>query len=559
MIMLFKGDSMSPRTLVFLSVFSIPILVLAGPVTLKNTSGTVEFKPAADAVWSQANPGVQIPSGGQVRTGVDGRAELRFANKASVWMKPSTNVALEQQGARRNRIVLTVGSLKIRVPHLGFRDKFEIKTPTAVASVRGTVFSASADEKGENLQTLFGQVDVKSDDGRSFKVIQGMGFDGKTASLLSRADELAGLENWAPGIAEDQRRRDLEAIVRNRQEIRDFARDAVVRNNEVVQALAAQVKEADFAAGRTLTDVNGNLVRVEQILDRPTPATIEVVDLTMRTSYNFGGQHTFSYHCPSDSRTDVLIAKAEFNRDLPTKINDFPSFFVSNKDSVKIDYASLVLANTGSDASNIATVALLGERQSKITPGASDDIQSNLYVGNLTGIVTRTGTISAQSQLLALDGKSVTPTGPAPAGLKMYKEDSGTGTNISSPKNSTGGQLYNWTEKEYSPKGDGRGAVWLCTENYVINNSGAIRNISDYTGGGANISDLLNNSAAESIVYVKGDKLSGNNHVPDDAVDVLKNNGAPEGTNIDLVIIPDLFYAVVKTLATSADTFNTTH
>ena len=52
------------------------------------------------------------------------------------------------------------------------------------------------------------------------------------------------------------------------------------------------------------------------------------------------------------------------------------------------------------------------------------------------------------------------------------------------------------------------------------------------------------------MAYVR--TMGRNGLAPDNANDIL-------GTNIDLVIIPDLFYAVAKTLATSADVFNTTH
>jgi hypothetical protein len=545
----FKGDFMSPRTLVFLSVISIPILAAAGPITLKNASGTVEIKPAADAVWSQARPGTAVPSGAEVRTGVDGRAELRFANKASVWMKPSTKVALEQQGARRNRIVMMVGSLKIRVPHLGFRDKFEIRTPTAVASVRGTVFSASADEISQGFQTFFGQVDVKTDDGRSFKVPQGMGFDGKSSSLLSRMQEMAGLEDWAPGLSDDQRRRDLESFVKNRQEIRDFASDALARNNEIVQSLAAKVKEDDFAAGRTLTDVHGNLVRVEQRLDRPDAATIEVLNITMRTTYNFGGVHHFSYHGPSGSRIDALIAKAEFNTALPDKINDFPSFFSSRGDSVKIDHASLILANM-SDPDNIATVAYLGDRQSLTTQGASDDISADLYVGSLGTL----GNVKARDRLFGLTKSNAV----AVNGLSQYTTDPA--DSINSPA-STNGELYGWGAKRFAllapgASGPSDAHIWICTDNYVINNGGGIRNVADYTGGGANVADLLGNSAAESVVFVKKDIVG-----PRPTYDATDSISADllGGKNIDLVVLPDLFYSVMKTLATSVDKFNTTH
>ena len=530
---------MKPSLASLISILILPSIVFAAdPVLLKNVSGTVELKAGEQAAWTQALPGASVPSGSQVRTGADGRAELKFKNKTSVWLKPSTNVALEQQGAKHNRIILANGSMKLRVPHLGFREKFEVRTPVAVASVRGTVFTVD----DRNLQTLFGDVKMAFDDGRKLDVPQGTGFNGEKVSLLSRIEEEIGLENWAPGIADDQRRRELQEFVNNRQQIRDFAHDALARNNEVIASLAAAVKQNDFAAGRTLTDVHGNLVRVEQVLDRPNPSTIQVTNVTLRTSYNFTSGR-YSYHGTPDSRIDALIGKAVFNENLPTQISDFPGFFSSNKDSVKIDYADLIAVNM-SDPNHIATVAFLGER-GNLDPrnlGYTDDIVSNLYVGNLNGREELSTLSKANAVSFGLTGYQEN---------KLAKSNYGNGSN---------GQLYSFAEKPFTKlpntqtwtNGPGDSNIWVCTENYVINNSGGIRNVSDYTSSGINVSDLLGNSAAESVVFVKGEKRIGNGLAPDNANDIL-------GTNIDLVIIPDLFYAVAKTLATSADVFNTTH
>lgn len=523
---------MSKKSL-FVSFLLFPALALAGdPVLLKKISGTVEIKAGDAAAWNQAQAGSEIPSGGKLRTGADGRAELKFKNKASVWLKPSTSVALEQKGPKDNRITLASGSLKVRVPHLKFRERFEVKSPVAVASVRGTVFSI--DE--QKVQTFFGHVNMLLPDGKKVEVPQGTGFDGQALSLLSQVDEAMGLQDWSPGLSDEQRVAELNQFVENRQQIRDYANDALARNAELIDSLADNVKDADFAAGRTLTDVHGNLVRVEQRLDRPAPDTIQVLNVVLRKSYASGGLRHYAYNGANTSRVDALIAKSDFNMNLPDAISDFPGFFSANEDTLKIDHATLIAANL-SNPQEIGVVAYMGDRPSLTQPGATDDINADLYVGDLTNGTDAQG----RAELFNLNAGNAVG-----AGLSKYKEATADTINFDAP----GGELYGRTAKKFDRvAGSGAGHLWIATENFVINNNGQVRNVNDYTGGGANFQELLSNSAGQTVIFVKDDA----GLVPGTG-DVLAN-----GKNIDLVIIPDLFYSIVKTLGPTADAFGSTH
>jgi hypothetical protein len=586
----------------------------AAPTVLKELEGPVEMKPTRESAWKLAKKGDPIPEGASLRTGPDARATLRFHNKTSMWLKPSTQVAMTSQGLKNNRIELQAGAIKVRVPHLRRSEKFEVRGPQAVASVRGTVytmelqqlyeahFGRPTDQTGlanweaqvqqakvgninpvapgiseqtaklldafktpmsnptpftqappisdtigkalgeavkeppseltTKVQVLFGQVDMKFDDGRTLKLPQGMGLgDDGRLTMLKGVEEAEALKDWAPAMTEAKRMENLVNMVTNRQEIRDFAHDALARNEEVIESMAGKVKEEDFAAGRTLTDVHGNLVRVEQRLDRPDNKTIQITNIVKRTSYASGGLRKYSYHGPSTARTDALIAKTEFNQALPDQINAFPGFFSANEETLKIDRASMVLANMADD-NQIATMAFLGKRNAGTS---TDDIDSDLYAGGLNG----KGALFSLSMDNALS-----------LGLTRYRADNATD---SINHDGVNGELYGNAAKRFSKlTGSGPAAVWVCTESFVINNGGRVRNIADYTSGGANIQELLSNSAGQTVVFMKGESAG----LPDNGIsgDVL-----PGQKNIDLVIIPDLFYSVVKSLASSADKFKTTY
>jgi hypothetical protein len=88
----------------------------------------------------------------RIETGADGRAELRYPNRARVWMKPEARIKFPPEGESASNWSLLKGrirSLYRRIP--GATTLIECgscgpRMPTAVAAVRGTVFDFSVGE-----------------------------------------------------------------------------------------------------------------------------------------------------------------------------------------------------------------------------------------------------------------------------------------------------------------------------------------------------------------------------------------------------------------------------
>ncbi|HOX24074.1 MAG TPA: FecR family protein, partial [Elusimicrobiales bacterium] len=273
-----------------------PGLYAAETATISALSGKVELKPAKAEEWSPAAEGSLIEEGGTVRTGADGRVLLVFSNKSKVWLKEASAIEISSLQERNTAISLKLGNIKVRVPHLRFSENLHVRTQAAVAAVRGTELTLGYDELGETvMEVLYGLVKLSRENpppgvdaveyvpqGRLFAMDQ----QGQSSTeLLTREREVKALEDWQPGFTREQRVQHLIAKAQDRSSLRNYAREAG-RSEQMVQDLVTNVREADIEAGRTLTDVHGNLVRVDQRMLRPDSYSLQIINLVKRPVYS---------------------------------------------------------------------------------------------------------------------------------------------------------------------------------------------------------------------------------------------------------------------------------
>ena len=111
-----------------------------------------------------------LQAGSRVRTASDSQALLTFFNGTSVNLEPGTDLVVEQveRGGENQPTVIVVrqwlGKTWSRVTKLADPGShYEIQTPSAIAVVRGTMFSTEVDETGATrVQTTEGLVSVSA-------------------------------------------------------------------------------------------------------------------------------------------------------------------------------------------------------------------------------------------------------------------------------------------------------------------------------------------------------------------------------------------------------------
>jgi len=591
----------------------LPGLALAGESKILSMSGTVEARQTREGQWVPASENMEIAEGGAVRTGADGGAVLLMPNKTKVWMKEGSSLELEQRQTLASRLALVFGRIKVRVPHLMRKEKFEVRTPAAVCAVRGTEFTMNTTEDGQmDLQVLFGEVKLKfmvpPEKGRSeFNIPQGQGLTleekGKATKpvLLTAAREREALENWNPGLKQEDRGRELRQKENDRAQVKEFARATASAENTVKNFLNV-VKESDLEAGRTLTDVHGNLVRVDQRMIRPDANTIQFMNLVKRPTYADYAQaaNGFKYNGGAVSeRLDLAQMSMGFNKALPQRIEEWPSFFGSN--DVDPTYASFLLANR-TNAGNIFFVAE-GYRYDAVRDELVDNLSvfapNRTIAANdandrhtmITGVLDddgATGVNEAQEMLNAIARLQIRDTdivGGADFsdgettleyrnGLGSFVNFSGVDTTdvrwgMVADETATTGKNYDYNiEGDNAPLFQYRadpyvigndltgtnansGIIWYAREDYVINNGGGVRTVDSLTNSSKDPFTLLKDTAVQTVVYVKKSNSSDLASLDNNANAYLDvDNGATGdyfgAKNIDVVFIPDLFVAGVQ-------------
>ncbi|NLO91055.1 MAG: FecR domain-containing protein [Elusimicrobia bacterium] len=533
--------------------------------------GRVEIKPRGASDWAGAPEGAQAVEGTLVRTSADGRALLVFPDKSRVWLKEGALLEISKLDRRAAELNLQAGSAKIHVPHLREGHNFIIKTGNSRTEARSAEFTVAAKpDGGTEFHVLYGRLEPRlvSAEGKELplsQVHQGMALslDAKGAqeqALLTREQEIRAMEDWQPGYTQEQRVERLLADAASRRELHNYAREAN-RTQDMVQSLVTSVREADFEAGRTLTDAHGNLVRVDQRLLRPDNYSLQIINLVKRPSY----EHSFGYFAYNggtvENRLDSLQVRLKFNMSLPDRLDSWAGYFKQNQGAIHPEYSMMVAANQTGQTSifTLADLALYDSSTGLLDDNdyvyfgtLTDDLAHDTAYAQLSKIAKGTGITNAAGGAVLVDGSLIN-------GFVWAKKDQ---TSRLTSDSGTG-KLYRYAADKYyigNDTSDPAKSVWLGAEALVISNSGQLKNTTDITSSTKDPDTLARENAAETMFYVKQNQAgSGFGQVSGTDANAVTVGGNtyylnPQGRNLDLVLIPDIGLAAVQNLLPTLDT-----
>ena len=156
------------------TVLRIPsewLRLVATEVRLSAWSGDVSWS-AANGAPIAPSAGAVLTTGARLRTGPDASATLVFEDGSRVLVLADSELAITQAaryvaGGPMVQLQLLRGNLENLVtPHPDRPGRFEIRTPAAVAAVRGTVFRVGATNDDARSEVLVGAVDLANTAGR---------------------------------------------------------------------------------------------------------------------------------------------------------------------------------------------------------------------------------------------------------------------------------------------------------------------------------------------------------------------------------------------------------
>lgn len=134
--------------------------------TLSSVKGKVAVQAKGSSTWSAVTNNMTVNAGDTIRTSSGSSVIIKMSDGSMVKqgaMATMTIGALSGTSAdAKTQINVDSGKTWARVRKLGSESSFDVKTPTAVAGVRGTFFSSEAEESASTFDVFDGEVIVSS-------------------------------------------------------------------------------------------------------------------------------------------------------------------------------------------------------------------------------------------------------------------------------------------------------------------------------------------------------------------------------------------------------------
>jgi hypothetical protein len=149
-------------------------LLGAQTAVVREITGTVEIKAPGAAEWQPAKKGEVLDQAFLISTGFKSTATIKIGN-SDIIVRPLTRLSLEEIAAARDgeqvTLELRTGRIRANVkpPEGGGKTSFSVRSPSATASVRGTVF----DFDGIHLKVEEGRVHLSGENVTGAYVGQG--------------------------------------------------------------------------------------------------------------------------------------------------------------------------------------------------------------------------------------------------------------------------------------------------------------------------------------------------------------------------------------------------
>lgn len=286
--------------------------------------------------WKKLNMGMILKQGTIVRTKNGSTVELKTTVGDIIHLAPQTVFKLETgKDTTVKKFKLLMGKVWANVKKLNNKTRFMIKTPTAVAGVRGTVFTLVFNEK-EGTTSLYvseGEVAIGEDE---FKLEVSVS-DNMMSQIFKSGDITEprkitekDLKQIIKGMSFMKNKKDNPKFNQMRDDIRgevDSEKMDIALNNEIT----SEKLYDDIATGRTVIDRHGDITRVDQYYKRTDANSLQVVNLSSReTGHNKG----LSY-------VDMSF---RYKSALPADINGFIDT-VASTDKGKLDYRTVIIGH----------------------------------------------------------------------------------------------------------------------------------------------------------------------------------------------------------------------
>jgi hypothetical protein len=202
---------------------SAVLFMMAGPAFADNglfmvVKGTVKVISGTDKKETAAKVGTKVFSGDTIITEKESRAKIVMADRNVLQLSPESRFEITKykvgatEDQREAQVALMQGKVRVQVEQkYSEKNKFELRTPTAVAGVRGTQYVAQFEPKSQTttIIVLTGRVAVSTPKQTTPPIVltPNMGSTikedtTKIEPIRMSAEEIKGMTSETPGSAE---------------------------------------------------------------------------------------------------------------------------------------------------------------------------------------------------------------------------------------------------------------------------------------------------------------------------------------------------------------------
>ncbi|HOW28667.1 MAG TPA: FecR domain-containing protein [Elusimicrobiota bacterium] len=263
---------------VLLAVVVWSVGLQAATVTFKR--GNVQIQKGEAASWKAASRKQTLSEGDVIRTDANAEAIVELSAGHKFTIRPKTTFRFDILKDAQSQFTLIMGRLRAYAAKMKTGTKFEVRTPIAAASVRGTLFEMEVfEDQTSRLSVLEGVVSLRdlAGIGQEVQVMKDQSVTVEPGAA-PRPPEIIPQE-LREGVVPTEGQRDAEFAFKSEIQ-REMGLSAF---KDIFQTDAAQeMKVAQYQEGKTVIDAFGKRVRIEEYIVRPAANEWSFVALNTR-------------------------------------------------------------------------------------------------------------------------------------------------------------------------------------------------------------------------------------------------------------------------------------
>jgi len=286
--------------------------------------GLIEVRVSQTEAWQPLEKPASLAEGNEVKTGPESTADVLLSDGSKLSLSSKAEFAVESTKTVETAFKLGLGKMKAYFAG-AFAGRMKVRTPTAVAAVRGTEFELSAGQDGRTQVTVDeGHLEVSDKQGRQAVIT--------SEETLSIGE--GGMDKPVFVSLHDEHAQ---------QPVRPFAVRMELANDQtrgmVEELRNRELKANEAQLGKTVVDAFGRRVRLEEYVLRPASNIFKLLFLSHRENRFDWGHITETFHgrIPDDiTRVGEIVRQTYLSPTAPTNwLTKFEFYATNTRDSIR--------------------------------------------------------------------------------------------------------------------------------------------------------------------------------------------------------------------------------